>query len=374
MRLHRPALLCALTVLTAVTVVTTTLPAAAEQRQPDKHSQIHKDLADITRNGAVGAQVRVTDRGDSWTARAGSARDRGTAPVPRGGVFRAGSTTKMFTAVVLLQLVGEGRVALDDPLSRYLPPGLVPNADRITVRMVLQHRSGLHDLARDLPQGEEFVRTRFRHHDPAALVRAAAAKPADFPPGTDYGYSNTNYAVAGLVIERITGRPYAAEVRRRITVPLGLRHTSVPGDSAILPGPHAHGYIKLADREDITELNPSMAGAAGQIVSTTGDLDKFLTALTSGKLLRPAEWREMNRTVATGEPGARYGLGLKHRKLSCGRTVVGHTGGIPGYATLAFTTPDRSRRMVLSANLADWPADPGIGAPLDKVLDDAFCD
>jgi D-alanyl-D-alanine carboxypeptidase len=402
-RLHRPLLLGTITALAAVMAVTTTQSATAgdgtranaEDRGTRIHKELRKDLAELTRSGAVGAQLRLADRGGSWTARAGSARAgktgtggrgageakaRGTAPVPTNGRFRAGSTTKMFTAVALLQLVGEGRVGLDDPVSRYLPSGLVPNADRITVRMILQHTSGLHDLARDLPQGKELVRTRFRHYDPEELVREAAAKPADFPPGTDYGYSNTNYVVAGLVMEKVTGRSYAEEIRQRIVEPLGLSHTHLPGDNAAFPGPHAHGYIELEGRRkgekntvDITELNPSMAGSAGEIVSTTRDMDTFLTALTSGKLLRPAEWKEMNRTRSTGEPDARYGLGLKKRKLSCGRTVVGHTGGIPGYATLAFTTPDSSRRLILSANLADWPADSDFGSPMDKVLEDAFC-
>ncbi|MFH8985983.1 serine hydrolase domain-containing protein [Streptomyces varsoviensis] len=342
--------------------------------------RIRRHLEELARVGAVGAQVRVTDENGTWTARAGKARADGGAPVPRGGLFRAGSTTKMFTAVALLQLVGEDKVSLDDSVDRYLPAGLVPGAGHITVRMLLQHTSGLHDLARDLPQGEDLVRTRFRHYDSTRLVREAAARTPDFPPGTDYGYSNTNYVVLGLIIERVTGRSYAEEVRDRIIEPLRLRHTSVPEDGTSLPGPHAHGYITLqgkgesdARQVDITELNPSMAGAAGEAVTSTHDMDAFLTALTSGKLLRPAEWKEMNRTVPTGDPDSRYGLGLKHRKSSCGRLAVGHTGGIPGFATLAFTTPDRSHRVVLSANLADWPADPRIGGPIDKVLDDAIC-
>ncbi|MET9296636.1 serine hydrolase domain-containing protein [Streptomyces sp. NPDC003077] len=332
--------------------------------------EVQHDLDLLTRSGAVGAQVRVTEGGRSWLARSGSAERAGRAPVPREGRFRIGSATKMFTSVVLLQLVGQGEVALDAPLSRYLPLGLVPQGDRITARMALQHTSGLHDTARDLPQGEELVRTRFRHYDAADQVRRAAAKPADFPPGTGYGYSNTNYLIAGLIIERVTGHSYAAEVRERIIAPLGLHHTFVPGDRTDIPGPHAHGYLGTTD---ITALNPSFAGPAGEIVSTPRDMDRFLTALTSGELLLPVQWKEMNRTVATGEPGERYGLGLKERTLSCGRTAIGHTGGIPGYATLAFTTRDGERRVVLSANLADWPADERIGEPIGKVLDDALC-
>ncbi|GCD40600.1 serine hydrolase domain-containing protein [Streptomyces paromomycinus] len=374
--------------LLATAIGVTALPAhaapvdGASATGSSGRERILRHLDDLTRSGAVGAQVQVTDANGTWTARAGTARTDGGAPVPREGLFRAGSATKMFTAVVLLQLVGEGKVSLDAPLERYVSKELVPAAGDITVRMLLQHTSGLHDVARDLPQGAELVRTRFRHYDTATSVREAAARPAVFPPGTDYGYSNTNYLVAGLIIERVTGCSYAEEVKRRIITPLRLRGTSVPGDTSSVPGPHAHGYLTLrgtGDRPgrvrqvDVTELNPSMAGPAGEIVSTTRDLDTFLTSLTSGKLLRPAEWTEMNRTVSAGGPGSRYGLGLKQERLSCGRLAVGHTGGIPGYATLAFTTPDRSRRVVLSANLADWPADPSIGNPIDKVLDDAVC-
>ncbi|MFD7662652.1 serine hydrolase domain-containing protein [Streptomyces sp. NPDC059788] len=377
-----------LTSLLTLAVCAPALPAYAAPAKGRSESsgsgreRIHRHLQDLTRSGAVGAQVQVTDQNGTWTARAGKARADSDTPVPWQGRFRAGSATKMFTAVVLLQLVERGEVSLDAPLDRYLPSDLVPGAGHITVRMLLQHTSGLHDIARDLPQGEDLVRTRFRHYDKAALVREAVAHPAEFPPGTDYAYSNTNYHLIGLIIERVTRHSYAEEVRSRIFEPLHLEHTSVPEDRTSLPGPHAHGYLTLhgsgtrqapAHQVDITELNPSMAGPSGEIITTTGDLDTFLTSLTSGKLLRPAEWKEMNRTVATDDPRTRYGLGLKRLRLSCGRLAVGHTGGIPGYATLAFTAPDRSRRVVLSANLADWPADPHIGGPIDKVLDDAIC-
>lgn len=383
MRILRPLLTALLATAVAVPV-SPAFAAPVSDRSENSSSgreHIRRHLQDLTRSGAVGAQVQVTDRNGTWTARAGTARAGGGAPVPREGLFRVGSATKMFTAVVLLQLAGEGKVSLDATLDRYLPSGLVPGAEHITVRMLLQHTSGIHDVARDLPQGEDLVSTRFRHYDRTELIRETAARPAEFPPGTGYGYSNTNYHILGLIIERVTRHSYADEVKNRIIKPLQLQHTSVPEDRTTLPGPHAHGYLTLDGTEtpgparqvDVTELNPSMAGPAGEIISTTDDLDTFLTALTSGKLLKPAEWKEMNRTVATGDSGSRYGLGLKQQRLSCGRLAVGHTGGIPGYATLAFTTPDRSRRVVLSANLADWPADPSIGGPIDKVLEDAIC-
>ncbi|MGD3111030.1 serine hydrolase domain-containing protein [Streptomyces sp. YGL11-2] len=379
MRVSR-TLLTGLLATTAMGTLAVPATATATDRPQDlrgSHSEpdsgtarkVRRDLDLLTRSGAVGAQVQVTEGDRAWLARSGGARKTGT-PVPPEGQFRVGSTTKMFTSVVLLQLVGEGEVLLDAPISRYLPSGLVPQGDKITVRMALQHTSGLYDVARELPQGEEFIRHRFRHYDMTDQVRRAAAKPADFPPGTDYGYSNTNYLVAGLIIERVTGHPYATEVRNRVIAPLGMRHTVVPVDSSVIPGPHAHGYL---GQTDISALNPSLAGPAGEIISTPGDMDKLLVALTSGKLLRPAQWKEMNRTVATKEPGVGYGLGLKVRELNCGRTAIGHTGGIPGYATLAFTTRDGRQRVVLSANLADWPANEAIGKPIDKVLHDALC-
>ncbi|MFG3253689.1 serine hydrolase domain-containing protein [Streptomyces sp. NPDC048172] len=372
MRVARSLLTCLLATAATGALALPAVAADSAERPREIQREIQRDLDRLVRVGAVGAQARVAVGDGAWRGRAGGATRSGDAPVPRDGRFRIGSATKMFTSVTLLQLVGEGRLKLDAPVSRHLPPGLLPRGlgERITVRMVLRHTTGLYDVARDLPTGEEFARTRFRHHDQAERVRKAAARPLAFPPGTKYAYSNTNYLIAGMIVERVTGRPYGDEVRDRILRPLGMRHTRVPGDDPRLRGPHAHGY---AGGSDVTALNPSLAGAAGEIVSTPGDLDRFLKALTKGELLRPAEWREMNRTVPTGEPGARYGLGLKKLKLSCGRTAVGHTGGIPGWATLAFATRDGERRVVLSANLADWPADEGVDGPIDAVLDAALC-
>ncbi|QDA02462.1 hypothetical protein CTZ40_00200 [Streptomyces rimosus] len=275
MRILRP-------VLTSLLTLAVGMPALPAYATPSSHTsqtsssgreRIHRHLQDLTRGGAVGAQVQVTDQNGTWTARAGTARAGASAPVPEGAASAPGAPPRCSLPSSCCNWPQKARLSLDAPLDRYLPSELVPGAVHITVRMLLQHTSGLHDLARDLPQGKDLVRTRFRHYDWAALVREAVARPAEFPPGTNYGYSNTNYLIAGLIIDRVTGHSYADEVRSRIIEPLHLRHTIVPGDKTSIPGPHAHGYLTLhgtsthrghAQQVDITQLTPSMAGPAGE--------------------------------------------------------------------------------------------------------------
>ncbi|WP_345714376.1 serine hydrolase domain-containing protein, partial [Kineococcus glutinatus] len=172
-----------------------------------------------SRTWAQGAQVRITDGREQLTARSGTADFGGTRPVPREGRFRAGSITKVFTATVVLQLVAEGRVGLDDPVSRHLPgvlPDTLPGGDRITVRMLLQHTSGLANYTELLPLFPEQFPTpaaweavRYQHHEAADLVAVATAQPLGFEPGTRWAYSNTNYLVAGMLVEALTSRTWA---------------------------------------------------------------------------------------------------------------------------------------------------------------------
>ncbi|MEU5696422.1 serine hydrolase domain-containing protein [Actinosynnema sp. NPDC020468] len=329
---------------------------------------VQEGLDELARTGAQGVQLRVVDGRRSFTARSGTARIDSSQPVPTDGRFRIGSITKTFVSTVVLQLVGEGRVALDAPVSRYLP-GLLPDGDVITVRNLLQHTSGLYNYTNDIPQDPaEFEKIRYDHRDPRELVALSAAHPLDFRPGTSWAYSNTNYAVAGLLVEKVTGRPYGDAVRRRVLAPLGLRDTSLPGDRVDVPGPHAHGYYEVAGVPvDITRLNPSAAYAAGEIISTTADLDRFFDALLDGRLLKPAEQKELTHTL----PSTRgYGLGIYSTDLSCGVTVWGHDGGIPGYLSAALSTRDTSTRLEIS--LTSAPREGTLGG-YQKVLTEVFC-
>ncbi|WP_245743895.1 serine hydrolase domain-containing protein [Lentzea fradiae] len=329
---------------------------------------VQEALDEVTRSGGVlGVQARVTDGRRQHTARSGKAELDSERPVPLDGRFRVGSITKTFVSTVLLQLAGEGKVDLDAPVVRYLP-GLVD--ERITVRQVLQHTSGLYSYTNDLPVNpDEFEEVRYKHWSPQELLAIATAKPLDFEPGTSWNYSNTNYVVAGLLVEKLTGKPYEKAVEQRIIKPLRLHDTEVPGDSPNIKGPHAHGYWTVNGKpSDITRLNPSVAWAAGEMISTTRDLDTFVVALTSGKLLKPAQQRELTKTT---EVSPDYGLGLVVQTLPCGTKVYGHSGGIPGYNTEMISTPDTKKRLELSATSSPQPGNPR--EPLNRLLTAVFC-
>ncbi|MCS7483931.1 serine hydrolase domain-containing protein [Umezawaea endophytica] len=330
---------------------------------------VRQSIDKATRNGAAGVQVRISEGRRGFTARAGVAEWGTDRPVPLDGRYRVGSITKVFVSVVVLQLVGEGRVDLDAPVSRYLP-GLLPDGDRITVRALLQHTSGLHNFTDELPLDPAgFEGIRYQHWAPAELVALSTAKPLDFPPGTAWNYSNTNYVVAGMLVEKITGRPYAEAVERRVLQPLRLRGTSLPGDRVGIPGPHAHGYYRVGESVvDITRLNPSAAYSAGEMISTTADLDRFVEAVAKGELLKPAQAAEMKKLTAVSP---HYGLGLEHRVLPCGAEVIGHSGGIPGYSSLMLSSEDG--RVRLDASFTSSPE----GGSLEGVAElvaEVFCD
>ncbi|MFI5831273.1 serine hydrolase domain-containing protein [Streptomyces sp. NPDC051578] len=293
--------------------------------------------------------------------------------VPRDGQVRIGSNTKAFTAVVVLQLVGEGKIGLDTMVDTYLP-GLVRgdgiDGNHITVRELLQHTSGLPDYTNYL--GDDV-----RYYAPRELLDTALRHPADFAPGKSWKYSNTNYVLAGLIVQKVTGRPLAEEMDRRIIKRIGLRHTyfPAPGDANIRE-PHPHGYLRDAadgPLRDITEIDPSWGWAAGQLISTDSDLNRFFTALLAGRLLPAAQLAQMRTTVpaeATFGPGARYGLGLVSRPLPCGGLSWGHGGSFPGYETRGGATDDgRAAHIAVSAQLTDE-------APrrnLERAVDTALC-
>ncbi|MFI6047065.1 serine hydrolase domain-containing protein [Nocardia sp. NPDC051321] len=305
-----------------------------------------------TTDGAPGALLEVSDARGRTVLKSGVADIRTRAPIADDSRFRIGSMTKMFVATVVLQLVGEQRVALDAPVEQYLPGIVEGNGNDghdITVRQLLQHISGLPDYL-DYLTPEQVLNDPLAHHDPLELVRIALDHPPLFPPGTSYAYANTNYLLAGLLIEKVTGRPYAAAIDQRIVEPLGLRATSVPGDAPTIAGDHPQGYGKQgnADPLDLTEFNPSVAGSAGGMISSATDLNQFLGALLNGRLLGPPELREMMATRPTGNSyHDAYGLGFQSTPLPCGGLYWGHDGGIMGFQVLGATTTDGRSATVM---------------------------
>ncbi|PCG81302.1 serine hydrolase [Streptomyces sp. WZ.A104] len=293
--------------------------------------------------------------------------------VPRDGQVRIGSNTKTFVAVVVLQLVGEGKIDLDAFVDTYLP-GLVRgegiDGNRITVRQLLQHTSGLPEYSNHL--GDDV-----RYYAPRELLATALRHPAEFVPGKSWKYSNTNYVLAGLIIQKVTGRPLADEIDRRVVRRAGLRHTyfPAPGDARIRE-PHPHGYYQESKERplrDITEMDPSWGWAAGQMISTSTDLNRFFGELLSGRLLPPAQLAQMRSTVpaeATFGPGARYGLGLVSRPLPCGGLSWGHGGSFPGYETRGGATDDgRAANVAVTMQLTGEAA----RGRLERAVDTALC-
>ncbi|WP_217170552.1 serine hydrolase [Streptomyces sp. AC512_CC834] len=317
-----------------------------------------------TADGAPGALVATRDRRGRAALTSGVADVDSRAPVRGDSLFRIGSMTKPFVATVVLQLVGQRLVDLDAPVERYLP-GVVRghgNDGRvITVRMLLQHTSGLPDYLDHLSP-QDILEDPLAHHDTRDLVNLALAHPPTFEkpgaqPGSEWHYSNTNYLLAGMLIEKVTGHSYGDEIERRIIEPLDLDDTSVPGDATSIPGPHPRGYARPGEDApliDITEFNPSVAGASGEMISSGDDLNRFLDALVRGELLRPAQLKAMMRTRPTGgDDGREYGLGLESRPLPCGGLYWGHGGDIFGYQTAGGATAD-GRQATVMANV-----DPG---------------
>ncbi|MFE6870400.1 serine hydrolase domain-containing protein [Kitasatospora sp. NPDC057692] len=314
-------------------------------------------LNDLVDSGGVSAALaRVGDHGRTlWKGAAGVADRTTGAPATADGRFRIGSVTKTFVSTVALQLVAEGRIGLDDPVERLLP-GAVPNGADITLRQLLGHTSGVFNYTEDdafdtaRPDViEQWLESgRYTRWTPQQLVALANAHPAYFAPGQGFHYSNTNYVLVGQIIERATGRSWQQEVERRVIRPLGLTGTFMPDHATGIPGPHAHGYFDLpTGPADVTELDPSMAGASGAGISTTADLNTFITALIGGRLLPRPQLAAM--MAATPQSEGRYGLGLERATTDCG-VLWGHTGGIPGYSTVLYTSGDLRRQLAVSMN------------------------
>ncbi|MEV1116534.1 serine hydrolase [Actinosynnema sp. NPDC049800] len=334
--------------------------------------------------GFAGVELRVHDERGDWVGRAGVSELGGTAEPPADGQVWAGSVSKPFTATVVLQLVAEGRIGLDSPVADRLPElGL---DERITVRMLLRHTSGLYNYTGDvepdgtfamgLPStGKAWVDNRFHSYRPEELVRFALAKPARFEPGTDQSYANTNYTLALLLIEKLTGRSYAEEVRQRIIEPLGLTGTVVSTDSPDLPGPHPRGYYRYQDAGewkvvDVSRQNPSLLAGAGDLISTAKDLAKFISALLRGELLPAPLLAEM--TTPHGK--LNLGLGLWIQDLGPHGTIVHHNGGAPGgYGALMISTPDGHKTLTASVTTGDIDPAGVFPTALDGLIKAVFC-
>lgn len=263
-------------------------------------------------------------------------------------VFRIGSITKTFTAATVLKLSAEGKLALSDPLSKFLPD--FPNGAHITVAQLLDHTAGISDNW-DVDPAKPL--------DTSALVTHIAAQPADFAPGAAWSYSNSGYMLLGAIIEKVDGHPWSDLVRTQFAKPLGLAHTGFYPDNALVPG-LATGYSR--DDQGNVVLAPyvtiSGPGAAGALVSTVDDLFHWMRALATDHALPAGLYQTMSspKTTSDGAP-VHYGYGLMLGTVR-GEPVVEHNGGIEGYASQLTYFPKQHVTVIVLAN-----TDAGIPTP-----------
>ena len=307
-------------------------------------------------NGYPGALAAKTDKdGNTVGATAGKGNlATGEAP-PLDGEVRIASNTKTFVAVLIMKMVEEGKVKLNEPIETYLP-GIVKgqgvDGKKITVRQLLQHTSGLPEFG----DGQlDYFAIRNDYVSPRDVLDGVLSRPAQFAPGAKFQYNNANYVALGLLAERVAKRPIAEQIETKIVKPLGLKHTYMPapGEKTIR-GKHPHGYHtrdgKPGKLEDITEADPSWEWAAGSMISTPSELNKFMQSVFDGSLLSQASISEMKKSVPAPEMGDEYGLGLIGYKSSCG-VVWGHSGNNPGYHSLSAVRSDGTAATIVVTSM-----------------------
>ncbi|WP_327260673.1 beta-lactamase family protein [Streptomyces sp. NBC_01232] len=298
---------------------------------------------------------------------------------------RVGSVTKTFTAVAVLQQSAKGRVDLDRPVGDYVPELLPGERGRkVTVRMLLNHTSGIHDYVGDafpsLLKGttESLDDHRYRTVKPAELIGYGVARPQLFEPGTEWSYSNTNYVLLGEVLRKVTGQDPERLITQDVIRRAGLRDTYFPGADPYIRGAHARMYESfygiIDPPRDYSDYNMTWAGTAGALVSTTQDLNTFYRALLRGDLLPRRQLDQMRTTVdvkdETGAVSMRYGLGIYSLDTPCG-PVWGHDGGVFGAGTWTLSSPDGTRQFAIGYNLMKYQRLNESGTALDPHPADA---
>src|SRR5512132_3029181 len=301
----------------------------------------------------------------------------GATSAPRADThFRIASNTKTMTAAVIALLAQEGKLSLDDPVSKYVSG--VPNGDNITITELLNMRSGLYTYDDDPEFWAILERDTTKVWSPAEVLAIAFKHPRYFPPGTDFHYSNTNYALLGLIAEKIEGKPLASCFQDRLFGPLGLRDTLLSAiTSNTLPESYSHGYLyggcsfsNLVDKpyppdiqaaaragtlkpDDCTGQNPSYATAAGGVISTADDLATWMRALVGGKVLNADYQRQWLESPEPEDPsklgGQEYGYGIALTKFGPNK-VYFHGGELPGFNSFMGYDPVNAVTLIIWTN------------------------
>jgi D-alanyl-D-alanine carboxypeptidase len=310
-------------------------------------AKLDKVIAETLRTtGVPGAVVGLWIPGKVNYVRTFGIADKKThAPMTPNMNFRIGSETKTFTATAILRLVDQGKVKLDDPISRYVPG--VPGGNKITLRQLAEMRSGLFSYSMDDAFVKALLTNPNRVFTPQELLAYAFKHPAMFKPGAKFFYSNTNYILLGLVVEKVSGQKLRDFIKHEVLDPAHMRHTLFPV-GAEFPSPHPRGYTDqtLSGKTvDATNWDPTWGWAAGAMISNLHDLHTWARVLATGTLLKPATQKERLRLLPTGFPGTGYGLGILKD-----HGWIGHNGSLPGYQSLTLYLPEQKATLVVLLN------------------------
>ncbi len=328
------------------------LPAAAEPTAPRFDvARMERAFDALESNQRLQGSVIVTRDGNVVYSRALGLRD-GAARNDPATMFRVGSITKVFTAAMIYQLIDEKKIALSTPLSRFFPQ--IANAERITIAHLLAHSSGLptYPAPADYADPKGWVgspQTKLR-----MLERFAAMK-AGFSPGERVSYSNANYALLGSIIESVTRSTYEQQLRKRIARPLGLRRTRF-GGSVNPANNEANSYTFDEGKwTEHPEEDLSISAGAGAVVSTPGDLARFITALFGGRLISAASIREMTTSLPELAGTRRKGIVVSTLQRGLGKTIYSHLGGIDAFSSNLVYFPEDRVAIAINLNGQNYP-------------------
>jgi CubicO group peptidase (beta-lactamase class C family) len=318
----------------------------AQTMDKAKLDQFFDRLAE--KNKAMGSLTIARDGNILYTRSIGYSQINGTEkkPLTAANRFRIGSITKMFTAAMILQLVEEGKLKLTDTLDKFFPQ--IPNARKITIVQMLGHRSGIPNVRRDQNAQGNVNTTPITKDEMLALIVKATP---DFEPDAKQSYSNSGYFLLGLILEKLTGKPYGESLKQRITSKIGLKDTHTATGKIDVNKNEALTYWKLGGEwKQHTETHPSIFFGAGAIVSTPNDLAKFIQVLFDGKIVSKENLDQM-KTIRDGD-----GLGLGMEPFTfAGKTFYGHTGGGDNYGAWLAYEPEEKLAVAYTTNAKVHP-------------------
>jgi D-alanyl-D-alanine carboxypeptidase len=382
---------------TTTTATTAAKPAALKTIDPQAFQAVVETAAE--RLKVPGAMVLVrTPQGDFSAAYGTTELGAQTPPTPDTH-FRIASNTKTMTAALIVLLAQDSKLKFSDPVSTYVPD--VPNGENITVAQLLKMRSGLYGYTADPALAAVMDADPGKIWAPQEVLAIAFRHPPQFAPDASYEYSNTNYALLGLIAEKVGGRPLAQQFADRLFGPVGLTQTSLPAaDDTSIPAPYSHGYMyggsfyALADDPypadmqaaaqsgtlqpiDYTNQNSSYATAAGGAISTADDLATWMKALVSGKVFNADYHQQWLTSPQAEDPdvpdGQKYGYGISYQRFGPNAAMFYHGGELPGFNSFMGYDPDNDVALVIWTNLTLSPeGNTTAQAMLAPMLDEIY--